>query len=244
MGLFDFLFGGTDDSSQDLTLAANAADRDLFQRLAAQSRGDALSIFPSAQQAASQGIQGALDIFSQTIPQQASLIQQGNLGAQNILAGGLGGINAAILGLPQDLSQQALSQLAQPLNFNTDFATQNLSQVFNPSAQFIPQNTPLGQSQLPQGTPSGSRFPSNAGLPPNISRDLLSGFETPSNIEAPNINDLINDIFSSPLSVDEKALTVLQLAKDMGLSPEQLASQSFLTAADISQGQERTNFRL
>jgi len=115
MGLFDFLFGSTDASAQDLTFAQNAADRDLFQRLATQSRGDVIPLFGAAQQASAQGIQGALDIFGQTIPQQASLIQQGNLGAQNILAGGLGGINAAILGLPQDLSQQALSTLAQYL---------------------------------------------------------------------------------------------------------------------------------
>jgi len=228
MALFDFLFGGTDTSGQDAQLSANAANRDLFQRLAAQSRSDAIPLFTSAQEASAQGIQGALDIFGQTIPQQASLIQQGNLGAQNVIAGGLGGINAAILGLPQDLSQQALSQLAQPLNFNTDFANVNLGEVFDrESAQFIPGNQPLAPSQLPLSVQQGlpSNLPSNININFGRNEGLPGGFETPFQPEAPDFEVLLQDIFGRDLSVDQKALAVLQLAKSRGLTAEQLANQ-------------------
>lgn len=248
MGLFDFLFGSTDTSGQDAQLSANAADRDLFQRLAQQSRQDAIPLFTAAQEASAQGIQGALDIFGQTIPQQASLIQQGNLNAQNVIAGGLGGINAAILGLPQDLSQQALSQLAQPLSFNTDFAQVNLGEVFDrPTVQFTPGNQPLPPSQLiPPNTQQG--LPSNLdqNLDFNFGRneEITGGFETPFQPEAPDIELGIQDIFSRNLSVEQKALAVLQLAQSRGLTPEQLANQSSLTLEDILQGQTLTNFRL
>ena len=55
---------------------------------------------------------------------------------------------------------------------------------------------------------------------------------------------MINGIFSQKLTVEQKSLAVLQLAKARGLSADQLANQSFLTADDIAQGQELSNFRL
>jgi hypothetical protein len=122
MGFFSSIFGGTDDSAQELTAADNARRQAFIEEQAAQARGDVFNLFPGAQQVRQEGFQGALDVFGQTIPQQLGLLQAG-LPQQ---------INA-ILGKPLDLSGLQST--------NTDFAQQ--------TAPSLPPLPP--QQQTPQG---------------------------------------------------------------------------------------------
>ena len=106
--------------------ASTAAGDKSAQQLAAstaQARGDLFKLFPAAQQNAQRGYQGALDVFSQALPQQAQQFQAGNVAAQNQLIAGMPQYQNAILGAPVDYSQFQATQLEQP---NFDFANQQL----------------------------------------------------------------------------------------------------------------------
>lgn len=116
------LFGGTDDSAQKSQIKANAAAQALIAENAAQARGDILKLIPSADTNRNLGFQAALDVFGQSVPQQLSTFQQGNVGAQQALLAGLPQMRNAILGLPTDLS----GLQAQQVQFDPSFASQQL----------------------------------------------------------------------------------------------------------------------
>lgn len=92
---------------------------------ASRSREDALPLFDAAQISREQGFQGALDVFGETIPQQANVFQQGNVGAQQALLTGQQQQQNAILGLPANLS----GFQPQALQFDSSFAQQQLPQA-------------------------------------------------------------------------------------------------------------------
>lgn len=128
--------------------AGSAADKASAAVKAAsdEARGDLFALFPSAQQVAQQGFQGALDTFNQSIPQQQQAFTQGNIGAQQAILSGLPQIQNALLGGNVDLSQlqpfqQQQAQLQQPLQ----------QTVVGPDAQ-QQQGGGLFGAQLGQGT--------------------------------------------------------------------------------------------
>lgn len=102
----------------------NATNEAFIREQAAKAREDILPQFGLAQEARQQGAQAALDVFGQTIPQQAGVFQAGNVGAQQALLAGLPQIQNALLGRPVDLS----GLQAQQLPFDTGFAQQQLPQ--------------------------------------------------------------------------------------------------------------------
>ena len=120
--VFKSLFGGTDDSAQKGQIRQNQQVLALQQKLADRARGDIIDIFPGVRQSAQEGFQGALDIYGQSMPQQARLVQEGNIAAQNTLLAGLPQQNAAILGQRVDLS--GLAPTIQ--SYSTDFMQQQL----------------------------------------------------------------------------------------------------------------------
>ncbi len=139
--IFKSLFGGTDDSAQEAQIAQNQQVLALQAKLAEQARGDIMDIFPGVRQSAQEGFQGALDIYGQAIPQQASLFQGGNVAAQNTLLAGLPQQNAAILGQKIDLS--GLAPTTQ--SYSTDFMQQQL-----PTRAAMPKDEGMSQQQLAQ----------------------------------------------------------------------------------------------
>jgi hypothetical protein len=95
-----------------------------FQRQASeQARNAAIPLFQSARDNSRQGFQGALDVLGQSIPQQLSMLQEGNVNAQNTLGQGLQQQQNAILGnpisneafQPQSLSPFDMSMFQQQL---------------------------------------------------------------------------------------------------------------------------------
>ena len=104
----------------------NAAQKasDQLNTSTGQAKQDLFNLFPAAQQNATQGYQGALDVFKQTAPQQAGMFQQGNVAAQNQLLAGMPQYQNAILGAPVDYSKFQTTQLQQP---NFDYLNQQLS---------------------------------------------------------------------------------------------------------------------
>ena len=117
-------------SSRNATKSAARAQSDAADKSAAQiaastakARGDLFKLFPAAQQNTQQGYQGALDVFSQALPQQANTFQAGNVAAQNQLLTGMPQFQNAILGAPVDYSKFQATQLEQP---NFGFANQQL----------------------------------------------------------------------------------------------------------------------
>ena len=135
------VFGGTDDSAQKAQSRANKRAEDLIAENTAQARKDALALFPASDVNRNLGFQAALDVMGQTIPQQFSAFQQGNVGAQNALLSGLPQFQNAILGGQVDLS----GMQPQAIQYDTSFAQQQLPQ-FTTSTQALnpePVQSPL-----------------------------------------------------------------------------------------------------
>lgn len=115
----------------------------------AKARDDLFKLYPAAQQNMQQGYQGALDVFKQTLPQQANQFQSGNVAAQNQLLAGMPQFQNAILGGPVDYSQFQATQLQQP-----DFGFTNQTLDFNdPYKQETPPVRPNVNTLL-SGIPS------------------------------------------------------------------------------------------
>lgn len=126
MSLFDsffdsFLFG-RDKSALDVQRRQNKKTRDFAEKMWQQSRDDMMALYPGAQDNLNMGIQSALNLYGQSMPQQMGLYQQGNVGAQNTLINGMGQFQNAILGLPVDNS----SFQPQQLSYDTSWMQQQL----------------------------------------------------------------------------------------------------------------------
>ena len=149
MGFFDKLLGGTDKSSLKKQMAANEASTGYIKEQAGLAREDLMNFAPGAEANRNMGYQGALDIYGQTIPQQFSAFQQGNVGAQNTLLAGMPQMQNAILGMPVDYSQFQ----PQSIDYNTDWAQQQL-----PQYSTINDAMPPPQQQAPQQNPLAGYF--------------------------------------------------------------------------------------
>lgn len=136
-----FIFGGTDDSAQKAQKRANASTTEFIKTQGAQAEASAKELFGRAQDTRRQGAQGALDVLQQTIPQQAQLLQQGNVGAQQAQLVGLPQVLAALQG--GEINLDALQP--QTISFNPGFTQQQL-----PAA---PAPLSTAQPQQPGGIP-------------------------------------------------------------------------------------------
>ena len=133
---------------------ANRSAQQFIEDASSQTREDANRLFTNASNDANKGYQGALDVFSQTIPQQVQAFQGGNVAAQQALLAGLPQQQNAIFGNPvQQLN-------INPYQYESDlsFANQQLPDYARPAAydfsaaaqQYVPENALAGQ---PQATP-------------------------------------------------------------------------------------------
>ena len=102
---------GQEDAREAMALAAEQA----------RTR-DIIPGFQQAQEQQDRGFTQALDFLSQAPQQQITPFQQGNIAAQNQLAGGLPQIQNALLGLPVDFSGFQAQQIGQPNQFNFDLS--------------------------------------------------------------------------------------------------------------------------
>lgn len=136
-----FIFGGgTTGASQqsvEAQLTANAATQKFIEERTAEARADVQRLFPQAQQVATEGFQGALDVIGGGIPQQLAAFQQGNVGAQQVTAQTLPQIQNAILGLPVNQAAFAPQEITTDLSF-----LQNLT-VPTIQPQVPPPNPPV-----------------------------------------------------------------------------------------------------
>lgn len=126
------VFGGKDTSAQKGQIAANKEAQAYIRDMHGQARGDARALGSAQEANQNMGFQSALDVYGQTIPQQFSTFQQGNMGAQGALLAGMPQFQNAILGMPVDYSQFQPTQI----NYNTDFAQQQLPEFIS-SAQAL-----------------------------------------------------------------------------------------------------------
>lgn len=147
----DTFFGGAEKK------AARAQEQSLKEAQAItregieQARGDIMRLFPQSQTSATQGFQGALDVFNQALPQQAQALTGGNVAAQNALLAGLPSMQAAILGTPMPELN------LQPFQFqpNFDFANQTIptqqAQTQQQPQQPTMQSNPFGTTGILSG---------------------------------------------------------------------------------------------
>ena len=149
----------SDKASAATKLASDTASAEV-RRSVEQARQEINPIFQSAGQAAQQGFQGALDVFGQSLPQQASLFQGGNVAAQQQLLAGLPQIQNAILGGNVDLSGLQPFQAQQP---DFSFANQQIPQFGFQQPEAATTNTNLPQSLFALGgqkaQPEGTQGP-------------------------------------------------------------------------------------
>lgn len=108
----DTFFGGAEKDAAEQQMKAYEQGQDIIQENIQQARSDIMNLFPAAEQNLLAGAGAALDVFNQITPAQAQMFQQGNVGAQNVLAGALPQMQNAILGGQVDYS------FMQPQQFN------------------------------------------------------------------------------------------------------------------------------
>ena len=89
-------------SSRAADTAAETSDAQLAYMRDAENRAreDIDRLFPLADESRRRGAQQQMDILSQTMPATIDFMQQGNVGAQGVLAGGMPQIQNAIMGGP------------------------------------------------------------------------------------------------------------------------------------------------
>lgn len=104
-------------SSKDASKASSKASAEasaITREMAEQARKDSTKLFSQAREDSQRGFQGALDVFSQSLPAQAQAFQGGNIGAQEQLIAGLPLFQNAILGGNVDFSQLQPTQVQTP----------------------------------------------------------------------------------------------------------------------------------
>tara|TARA_R110002126_G_scaffold289070_1_gene443518 strand:- start:242 stop:814 length:573 start_codon:yes stop_codon:yes gene_type:complete len=137
--------------------AQNDSNAKFLAKQTAKAEGQVKSLFETSQGNQQEGFRRALDILGQTIPQQLSTFQQGNVGAQEQLLAGLPQIQNALLGRQVDLSGLQPKQV----QFDPSFAQQQIphfqtsGQALNRAAapaQVMAQNAGLlGGMTVPDG---------------------------------------------------------------------------------------------
>lgn len=171
----DTFFGGAEKKAAKAQQKGIEKGIQTTKAAADQARGDLFRLFPAAQQNAQQGFQGALDVFSQSLPAQTQAFQQGNVGAQQQLLAGLPLMQNAILGGQIDYSQLQPYQVQTP---DTGFFNQQLPEFVDPYApqqtqQNTQNNTEFDLYRALGGNPLGNQ--TNQGYKQNMLANLLRG---------------------------------------------------------------------
>lgn len=155
----DTFFGGAEKDAAKAIVKGEEAGMQFIREGVAQARGDIQNIFPAAQQALQGGFQGAADIFSQAIPQQANVFQQGNVAAQQQIAQGLPQFQNAIFGNAVDFSQFQPVQLQQPdFSFLQNQQFQTTNPFAPPEPVMGPQPSQFGGFGNPLQAPFANKF--------------------------------------------------------------------------------------
>lgn len=113
-GFFSGLSGKTAAEGAERALQEQRAAAELQRQAVDRAREEIFGITPLAQEAIREGFQGGLDVFSGAIPAQIDVMQQGNVGSQQALIGGLPQFQNAILGTGVDFSQMQPFQVQTP----------------------------------------------------------------------------------------------------------------------------------
>lgn len=86
--------------ANDIAQQQRADSQAYIERMTKQARQDVFKLFPQAQKSRQQGLDSSYDLYKRLVPIQADIFQQGNMGAQDMLAKGLPQIKNAIMGNP------------------------------------------------------------------------------------------------------------------------------------------------
>jgi hypothetical protein len=136
----DTFFGGAEKKAAKAQQQGIERGIDETRRATEEARQAVTPLFGQARQDLNQGFQGALDVFSQSLPAQMQTFQQGNVGAQEQLLAGLPQFQNAILGNQIDFSQLQPAQVQTP---DLGFFQQTLPQI-QQQQQLAAMNSGLG----------------------------------------------------------------------------------------------------
>lgn len=167
-------------SSKASKTAQQTTDKQLaFQQdQADKARADINQLFPQATQRRNQGYQQSMDFLSSALPATLGFMQQGNVGAQNVIAGSMPQIQNAILGGNIDYSFMQPQQIDYQQQLASVLA--GLPTIYDPNAiaaaNAQQNNTAQGVGSAVVGEPMGVAPPNfsdvnawaaSAGLVPN-----------------------------------------------------------------------------
>ncbi len=113
-GITKGLFGGSDDSSQQSQAKANAQTQAYIEAQAKLARGDAGQLYDQGDAARNSGINLAMALMGQSMPEQMRMYQQGNMEAQRLYSAGQPAYQDAILGMGAPQQAQAPFQMQLP----------------------------------------------------------------------------------------------------------------------------------
>lgn len=149
-GITDSLFGGSDDSGIKAQQKANDRSQAYIKEQSGLARTDANRLFGQGDDARNQGINLAMALMGQSLPQQMQMYQDGNARAQQQLMMGQHAYNAAILGQPSNQAPpQAPTQAPTQEPIWKDWPQSVREAVWAASGLPVPGQ----QSAQPQPTP-------------------------------------------------------------------------------------------
>jgi hypothetical protein len=130
-GITKSLFGGTDDSGQKAQQQSNERSQAYIEQQSGLARGNANDLYQQGDYARNLGINLAMALMGQSLPQQMGLYQQGNMQAQRQYQQGQSDYESGILGTPRQSANQWAYGSALPAQSSYQTQLPNFNQTWN-----------------------------------------------------------------------------------------------------------------
>lgn len=209
----DTFFGGAEKKAAKAQQKGIERGVEATERATAEAKASVLPLFGQARNDLQQGFQGALDVFSQSLPAQVQAFQGGNVAAQQQLLAGLPQFQNAILGGNIDYSQLQPTQVQTP---DLGFFSQRLPGT-NPAGIDPSSTGPMIPNAFAPGTQFQGPVQNTGGFFGGLASQNTRPFNQPVNA-APtgSINPL-----TGQLNTDFRAFGPDFIARGPGDTPQQ-----------------------
>lgn len=141
------IFGGSDDTGIKAQQQANDKSQAYIQQQTGQARGEAGQLYQQGDYARNLGINLAMALMGQALPQQYGMLGRGQADYQNAILGNPDGIVASLTNAP--FQYGGLPQ-ASPMQLPSFGQTWNIPTTGQPAGTQQPQQPQFGNQQMAQ----------------------------------------------------------------------------------------------